>query len=367
VAWSPDGRFIALTVQSAGTQLYLLDGQTLEAPVPVGPRLAPERKIIGWSAAVLVLPPARIVVTPTRMAAVPGSQVAAQVSAFDATGRRQPAPAYLKWRVADSTVARVSDSGVVTADRPGATWLFVLPGLRAADSVPITVGAPIVRQLLHEDFEQRLDTSRWKPFGRPEPRVLAARGLRGSRGFNNNGDISHASGIALRMALDLSRGLTVEWWSRVPFTGAEWQGTATHLSDVPPDSLRLGEGDQVRGLRVAIAASGPTSSDRSRSLSLSATDAEGAGARLPGWLADGAWHRYRLVVYASGEVRWFGDGVELVRPVRVDLGRVPKATLVIHGQSYRTLVMVDDVTVWEGVVLDRAAPAAGGSRVASRR
>jgi hypothetical protein len=65
-----------------------------------------------------------------------------------------------------------------------------------------------------------------------------------------------------------------------------------------------------------------------------------------------------LVVYPSGEVRWFADGKEIVPPAEADIHAQPAWTLTLGGQSYRTLAMMDDVTVWEGVVLDPVEPPA---------
>ena len=79
-------------------------------------------------------------------------------------------------------------------------------------------------------------------------------------------------------------------------------------------------------------------------------------------LRDGRWHRYRLAIYPSGEVRWFADGKEIVPPAEANIGARPSWTLTLEGQSYRTLAMMDDVTVWEGVVLDPVEPAASAGR-----
>jgi hypothetical protein len=85
---------------------------------------------------------------------------------------------------------------------------------------------------------------------------------------------------------------------------------------------------------------------------------------LPRRLADGGWHRYRLVAYPSGEIRWFADGIESMPPAHATFGAGPRWTLVISGRSVGTLTVVDDVTMWKGVVLDPAQPpAAPGRRV----
>ena len=42
---------------------------------------------------------------------------------------------------------------------------------------------------------------------------------------------------------------------------------------------------------------------------------------LPRRLADGRWHRYRLVVYPDGEVRWFADGIEAMPPTTASRSR----------------------------------------------
>jgi len=122
--------------------------------------------------------------------------------------------------------------------------------------------------------------------------------------------------------------------------------------------VRHGDPHPIGSYGVIIAqAPNPDNAHAQMTADLS-TDVRSTVGALSRTLRDGAWHRHRLVIYPSGEVRWFADGVEIVPAAEANIGARPSWTLTLEGQSYRTLVMMDDVSVWEGVVLDSMEPAA---------
>ena len=355
--WSPNGRWIAVTtLDPSGSALYLLDARGATAPQPVA-SFDRSLDVLGWAPSVMPRPPQRVVAAVRSLSLTAGERGAIGATARDHSGRAAPAPVYLRWRVEDSTVARVDSAGNVTADRPGNTRVYAVTGLRERDTVVVEVRPPARRELLREDFESGLDTNLWRPWGYPAPRVLDRCGRGGSRGFHNNGDYSHSSGIACRRPVDLTRGLTVEYWGLVPTLRGRWKQLTAALSSLPADSFRLGRGNPVAGSEAGLGAKAPTV-EAPDSPTLETYTAQGSIiGPWPRRLSDGAWHRYRLVLYPHGEARVFADGIELTQPVRFDPSRLRSATLLLHGRPMGTLVMLDDVTVWEGVVLDPAAPA----------
>jgi hypothetical protein len=171
--------------------------------------------------------------------------------------------------------------------------------------------------------------------------------------FDPNGDNSHSSGVVLLEPLSTRNGLTIEWWARGGSTDNPWQELQVRLGDLPADSFVLGRGSIILRTDIyGVWAQAPQSDDpRPWSISMGVTGLSNSDS-IPPWLKDGGWHRFRLALYPSGELRWFADGRELLKPVWVDLERLPLATLELSGRSYLTVALMDDVTVWEGVHLD---------------
>lgn len=352
--WSPDGRFVIVGAHDTATTLYVFDALLLGAPRAAA-MLPPGFTVLGWVESPRALP-SRVRIGRLAGPLVPGARVPLAVHAFDASGRAIGRAPAVVWTLLDSSVVHAGLSGALTADRPGTTKVIARFGLTIADTAVVRVESHSPRLLLAEDFDRGLDESRWKPYGDPAPRVLPGLGRNRSGGFNNNGDQAHFSGIVYRTRLATSKGLTVEYWAHTRLTGSLWQASAAMLRSADPDSFRLGHGAPLSGPdSIAVAAAAPNEGSPTRpKLDLVAENVV-RSQDMPVRLRDGKWHRFRLVVYPSGEVRWFADGVELVRPVWVDLSRLPLATLDIGGRSVGTLAMVDDAKVWQGVVLDPPA------------
>jgi hypothetical protein len=280
-------------------------------------------------------------------------------------------PETVRWFSTDSSVARVDPDGNVVADRPGRAAIVAGYGLeRVDDTAWVRVDSSSARLILDEDFERGLNPARWRLYGQPPPDVLPGAGRDGTAGFRNNGTYSHTSGIALRAALALDRGMTVEYWAAIPVTRPLWQSVKVGLYSAPADSFHVGFGPEPAANVAAVSLEAPNPNDARRQMMAVVQDVRPnpAFVALPRRLADGTWHRYRLVVYPGGEVRWFADGTEVMPPGRANLAGSRLWTLVIAGRSVGTQVMVDDLRIWEGVVLDPVQPSRpSGRRVSDGR
>jgi len=361
--WSPDSRYVAVGLLGHTPGIYVLDASALREPVLVWP-LDQERAALTWLAPG---PPARIArvnLTPESLTVHTGQAFRLRASGFGDSGRPVRRPGVIRWLALDSSVVRLTGPGEAVADRPGAARIVAALGLSEADTARVTVLPTAGRRLLVETFDEGLDTAVWKAFGQPAPRVMRGAGRHGTPGLNNNGDYSHTSGIALRRPLSLAKGLTLEYWSRVPTRYPLWETSIVTLSSGPADSFALRHGDpRPAGSFDLVMAQSPNPHDARMQMTADLeSDLGSSAAPLTGSLRDGAWHRFRLVIYPSGEVRWFADGREVAPSVRADLGARAVWTLTLEGQSYHTLAMVDDVAVWEGVVLDSVEPATPPSR-----
>jgi len=355
--WSADGRFIAVSVGGRRPGVYVVDREGLMEPrlvaaFPSAPRL------VGWTSPSGVPPLHKLDIRPESLRLAVGATSTLQAMGLGPNGELL-GPEVVHWFSTDSSIARVDEDGEVVADRPGRASVVAGYGLeRVDDTSYVRVDSAAVRLLLDEDFERGLNPARWRLYGQPPPEVLPGSGRGGSAGFHNNGTYSHTSGIALRAALALDRGLTVEYWAAIPVTRPLWQSVKVGLYSAPADSFHVGYGPEPASNVAAVSLEAPNPNDARRQMMAVVSDVRPNQelVALPRRLADGTWHRYRLVIYPRGEVRWFADGVEMMPPARANLAGRSLWTLVIAGRSVGTRAMVDDLRVWEGVVLDPLQP-----------
>jgi hypothetical protein len=365
--WSADGRFIAVSVAGRAPGVYVVDRAGLMEPRRVAPFTVPPR-LIAWTGTRTVPPLHKLHVIPDSLTMAVGSTATLETEGLGPQGQLLGPASQVRWYAIDSGIARVGEAGKVVADRPGRTAVVASYGLqRVDDTAWVRVDSAPVRLLLTETFDEGLDTRRWRSFGQPGPEVVAGAGLGRSAGFLNGGTYLHAGGIALRAPLALDRGLTIEYWASVPVTRPLWQSVKVGLYAQPAESLDVGPEGEATPNVAAVSLEAPNPNDARRQMMAVISDANPRldYVALPRRLADGRWHRYRLVVYPQGEVRWFADGIEAMPPIRAALGDRRLWTLVIAGRSVGTLAIVDDVRVWQGVLLDPVQPQPAAPRTVS--
>ena len=363
--WSGDGQYLAVSVGGRRPAVYVVDRAGLMEPRRVA-SYASAPRLVGWLGAGRGWSLHKIHVRPDQIRLAVGDTAVLHATGVGPGNESLGDLESPRWLSGDTTVARVDEDGRVVADRPGATFVVAAFGLESVeDTVEVRVDAAPARLLLDEDFDHGLNPLRWRPFGDPPPRVLKTAGRDRSGGFHNNGDYTHSSGIALRIPLAVDRGLTIEYWARVPITRSLWQAVKVGLHSSPADSFRLGAGPPEPASNFAAAAlEAPSGTQTRRQLVAVVTDASPSPdvVPLPAALGDGSWHRYRLVIYPDGEMRWFVDGKEGTASSRADFGAQRLWTLVLEGRSVGTLAVQDDLKVWEGVVLEPVQPTTGSPR-----
>ena len=362
--WSADGRFVAVSVGGPAPGVYVVDRDGMMEPRRVASFPAPPR-LISWLGPGGVPPLHKLRVEPDSFRLAVGASRSLVVTGVGPAGEGL-GPERVHWLSTDSTVARVDEDGDVVADRPGGAAIIAGIGLeRVDDTSYVRVDSYPAPTLVEEDFEHGLDPARWRIYGTPAPELVPGEGRNGTTGFLSRGTYSHSSGIALRAPLPLDRGLTVEYWAAIPVARPLWQSVKVGLYAAPADSFHRSFGPEPASNIAAISLEAPNPNDARRQMMAVVSDARPSFklVALPRRLADGAWHRYRLVAYPDGEVRWFADGSEVIAPAHANFAGRTRWTLVIGGRSVGTLAMVDDVKVWAGVVLDPVQP----PRAADRR
>jgi DNA-binding SARP family transcriptional activator len=363
--WSGNGRYLAVSVGGVSPGIFVVDRDGMMEPRRVASfRVAP--RLFGWVVPGAVAPLHKIRVDPDSLHLRVGDSGVVRARGLGPHGEALGDLTLVRWLSGDSSIARVNEDGRVSADRPGSTFVIASFGLeRVDDTAYVRVAPALTDPVVEDDFEHGLDTARWRLFGEPPARLVARVGRHGSVGVSSGGRAASFGGIVLRQPLDPARGLTIQYWVSVPARRPLWGSVRVGLYPEPADSVALDPdllSDPANLPAVSVEA--PVVSESRRQLMAQVVDARPRFnlVPLPDGVADGAWHRYRLVVYAGGEVRWFVDGAEAVPPGHADLGGRRTWTLAIGGQSPNTATLLDDVAVWRGVVLEAVEPSGHAAR-----
>jgi len=260
----------------------------------------------------------------------------------------------LRWWTADSTVAVVTDSGVLVPRRAGVVMVHATAGGWRSDSIRVAVGQPLFARVLTEAWSDSIEHL-WRPYGRPRPSLT--RGPGDVPAFSNNGDGSFASGAYSRSVFTAAGGFGVETSLSTPVTSTHWQSLAVELQ-AERDSSAWASWDHVIGGRPPEVSGNPVQSclavvpwgegpKWARTIGVSAAG-RGAPLRLPPDLTAGRWYRVRLQLFADGRCGLALDG----RPIWVGNSAVPTHLPIrihLYGNSAATRMLIGPLEAWEGV------------------
>lgn len=182
---------------------------------------------------------------------------------------------------------------------------------------------------------------RWLPFGSPEPRERpVADDPRVAFALEPRGDQNYASGAMSHGRFATDDGLTVELWSRAPFTRELFQHWGVGLLQRDPDPTlppNWSHFDAESWIGI--------SAEHSRVRMAGMDDRY----RIPLPDSTGSWRRYALQVSGSGEQTLLVDGRVHVRAPRPP-GWVPgdSARIILSGQAIQTEILHGPLSVFEG-------------------
>jgi hypothetical protein len=276
-----------------------------------------------------------------------------------ASGGEVPADSVaLTWTSSAPEVVRVEPDGTMrtlSLGRAGVT--ASLEGWRSAtiqvEVLPLREGgAPA---LLSEDWSGGIDDRRWLSFGDPLP-YSRTTGFPGGGGvFVNNGDANYHSGVVSAEPLDLSHGLTVEYWAAQPLNGQHFRNLQVGLAKRPttdddgerPDGLAsVGHGQPDL---INIAWYRTNSFYQHAEILIGEASYHDGLERLPLPADVDEWHRYVLQLDSTGLLTVMVDGAPEWRGRSgYDFALPDSAHVVLLGRSLDTEVMVGPVTVYRG-------------------
>jgi len=275
----------------------------------------------------------------------------------------------VEWLVADTTVATVTDDGILTGRRSGRTTVYASAGGWRRDSAAVVVAARTgTSEVIEAWSADWLD--RWRPFGLPKPRVVRTEA--GAALFVA-GDSDYYSGVYSRRVFATDSGLAIRAVVRTPSPTVKWQ--ILHLGVVPLlDTAALRQWDHTTGAMPRNSGDAAAACDLNypageaewgkRFVAMSAGE-ESFYVPVDTTLSSGRPWEVLLQLLPDGRCGIALNGTPLrLTSVRPAPG-VPRHVL-IDGQSVRTRILVDSVEVWRGVLggvdwskLDRPAERVG--------
>jgi hypothetical protein len=364
-AWlSPDGRWILCLCARDVDETPSLLAFPVDDPGAVRGLGVQTFTAIGWRPTGEPAPALALRARQHRIELAMGTEETLLAMVVDATGDRILLPrGALRWSIRDPAIAAVdSMTGRITAKRPGHTIATVDFGV-PRDTVEVVVNAETAMLVLDETW-RTIDSTRWLEFGAPRPRLITARD--GSRGLNNNGDGSYASGVFIRDPIDPSTGIGIEARLSLPITRSELQNQLLSIRSARVFDLAAWDRRTTRprldpkavndeclfGYPAGVGLAG---------ISRLGFQAGGLQRFVPtdsSW-PTGAWHRVRIQLFPDGTCGFAIDGVAQWRsPSRVPIDTSYRVW--ISGSSVETSLVVGPVQVWRGVRPDvdwRAADA----------
>lgn len=155
----------------------------------------------------------------------------------------------IRWMSLDTSVAHVTETGILRPRREGAFTVIASAGGWRADTASIRIVGPQAapaRTPAGGEFGETwatFDTLRWAPYGVPRP--FLARHASGVAALDVNGDSTYPSGTYSRQSFPADRGISVRVRLSVQLTALQWQIAALYLT--PIDSSAMRRWDHVTG------------------------------------------------------------------------------------------------------------------------
>jgi hypothetical protein len=227
----------------------------------------------------------------------------------------------------------------ITYEEPGTYQAEVIvtddDGLTASDHVTISVMAI---PDFTEDWEGGLDSSVWKTWGSPLPYLAEGQGMGGGNAINPNGDGNAQSGLTTYERFTLQKGLTVGAWLSGDQTSTYWQNIRISLTRLDAkDAADNNAGDPILGIGLLVE-----------------TDVQkveysiGSENFIEPYdvTEDGEYHFYSFAINDDQTVSFYKDHeLKWTSTTQLDFSINPDATLTIHGRSYNTMMLADNIEI----------------------
>ncbi len=193
-----------------------------------------------------------------------------------------------------------------------------------------------------EDWENGINSSKWKLHGSPSPAIDSGMGRGGGDAVDTNGDGSYGSGMVSYQNFNLSRPTSLEFWANIHARGetptASWQIVIVGFS-VSNASTFTSDGDQP-GWVCYIRICPETSYDHIRYV----VGGETHEVDFPNGDA-GSYHHYALEINTNQTVSFYKDGSHVYTSTATVNTAYTSQPVHIDGRSSSTTILVDDLVI----------------------
>jgi len=262
--------------------------------------------------------------------------------------------------VSDTSIASISEDGILVAHRTGRVTAHVSVGGWRRDSVVLTVRSNRRETLFAEDWQRGLEPS-WISFGEPRPLITTER--TGARALLTNGDGRFHSGVVTGADYTASNGLSLSANISTPIKFSQWEELELEMNwAVDTVAVRrwnsragyLWNDDRVTDLGARCGFKYPAGPEgvrygdafETRGSDFSAVDSASPSMRA------GRWTKLNLQLFPDGRCGVALDGVAIAISEAATPRRSPtsaRARVIVMGNSYRTRALVGPMTLREGV------------------
>ncbi|MFC1845410.1 MopE-related protein, partial [Thermodesulfobacteriota bacterium] len=196
--------------------------------------------------------------------------------------------------------------------------------------------------IFSEDWENEIDTTKWKKWGTPLPVTRPGQGLDGSIGFDPEGDGAYQSGVTSYQTFDLSTRPTVEFWANGTHTQTNFQFIRIGWSSTTADEY--GGTTNQPGLLSRIEVAPEGAADRIRYYQESGIYFDEY------WddaLDNGVWNKFRMTINPDDTVSFYRNDIHVwTSGVIANLAQYTNQALVVEGRSSGADQLVDDILVY---------------------
>lgn len=341
---SPDGSAVAyLQSAESGREVVI---QPIDGRAPQRIPIDPGAKGVYWMADPVSVPDA-VSIHPADDSLPQGNRAILRATVIGTDDDALDRP--VEWHTSDPSIASITSSGTVTANRPGAVVIRAVVDGWIEDSVRLHV-TPSAEgdRLAFSDAFAELDTLRWWLAGEPVP--VVARSDDGQPALSLEGDGRYQDGIITRSQYDLELGGTAEVTVRLDgFPRPDRNRVILCLVESQPGAAPHIWGDWLRSQRACLqwpGLNGVTDMDTT-AVSFSVGSRYLGAIPLDTLLRPGEWERFALQLRTDGTVSAVvGDSVIATHPIRLRNHSTVRWRVSVRGAAVDTRLLLRDVTLW---------------------
>lgn len=280
------------------------------------------------------------------------SPVLLSVNANNSAGGSVDIPT-VRWTVVDTTLAHVTQAGVLAARRAGAVLVTASAGGWTSDTVTITFGRRINQAILSEDWNT---SEAWMLWGEPIPDLQ--HGPEDILALSTNGDDFIGSGAYSRRTFNPQKGLRIDIAISAVTTQHNWQGAQVGLAPLDREVLHRWDHKagtlpvQTHGV-LCMFTLGPVPGENVQApkafylITVTSRNLQ-TGKEILKPTPSKRWRLFSLQMFPDGTCGVAVEGNPLLR-TQVPFSLPDSAHVLLEGRTYNTTILHGPLVVWQGM------------------